>query len=82
MLVLSGDGRVSSTNATASELWAAGATELIGESFASLFAFEVVSTDPEFIQAQWEVLLAGVGRETVLTTQPREGSSWWRSGWG
>jgi PAS domain S-box-containing protein len=49
--------------------------ELVGESFATLFAFEVVSNDPEFIQAQWEVLLSGLGRETVLAVRPREGAA-------
>lgn len=73
VLMLDGDGRILSANATAARLWQAG-NELPGEPFASLFAFEVVSNDPEFIQAQWEGLLVGLGRDAVLTAQPREGA--------
>ena len=74
MVVLDGNGRVVSANATANQLWQTSDTGLIGESFAALFAFEVVSNDPEFIQAQWEVLLAGIGRDAFLTLQPHEGA--------
>ena len=74
VLVLDGEGRVTSANATATQLWQITETELVGESFALLFAFEVVSTDPEFVQAQWEVLLSGLSRENTLTAQPREGA--------
>jgi PAS domain S-box-containing protein len=73
-LILDGDGRVAAANTTARQFWQTGDSELIGEHFASLFAFEVVSTDPDFIQAQWEVLLTGLGRETLLAAQPREGA--------
>ena len=73
VLLLDGEGRVVAANSTARQLWQTGQNELIGDAFASLFSFEVVSNDPEFMQAQWEVLLAGLDRETVLTAQPREG---------
>jgi two-component system cell cycle sensor histidine kinase/response regulator CckA len=73
VLNLDSQGRVIAANATAAVLWQIGDTELIGESFASLFAFEVVSNDPEFIQAQWEVLRAGLGQEAQFSAQPREG---------
>ncbi|MGH7944767.1 MAG: PAS domain-containing hybrid sensor histidine kinase/response regulator [Opitutaceae bacterium] len=72
--MLDGRGNVTAANTTARQLWQTGAGELVGDSFAALFAFEVVSNDPEFIQAQWEVLLAGLGRETLLAAQPREGA--------
>jgi two-component system, cell cycle sensor histidine kinase and response regulator CckA len=74
ILILDGDGRITSANTTACQLWQIGEIEFPGEPFASLFAFEVVSSDPEFIQAQWDVLLAGLGRDTLLTAQPREGA--------
>ena len=74
VLVLAANGRVLAANSTARQLWQTGESELIGDPFASLFSFEVVSNDPEFIQAQWEVLLAGLGHHTLLTAQPREGA--------
>jgi PAS domain S-box-containing protein len=74
VLVLDGEGHVTAANASARQLWQAGETELIGQSFASLFAFEVVSNDPEFLKAQWEALLAGVDQEIPLTVHPREGA--------
>ncbi len=40
----------------------------------SLFAFDVVSSDPDFIETQWEALLAGgLDRELTLKTKPRAG---------
>ena len=74
VLVLDAEGRVTGANASARQLWQTSENELIGDAFATLFAFEVVSSDPDFLQAQWEVLLAGLGRETHLTAQPREGA--------
>ncbi len=73
MLVLDGKGRVTAANASARALWQTGEGELVGDAFASLFAFEVTSTDPEFLEAQWDVLLASaLDRPTTLSAQPRE----------
>ena len=72
--MLDAAGRVTGANATARQLWQTGDNELIGDAFGSLFAFEVVSNDPDFLQAQWEVILAGIGRDTPLMAQPREGA--------
>ncbi len=73
VVVLDGTGRVTSANSTARRLWQTGEGELVGEAFASLFAFEVVSSDPEFLDAQWEGLLAtALDRCAVLSVQPRE----------
>jgi two-component system cell cycle sensor histidine kinase/response regulator CckA len=76
VLILDASGRISAANGSARALWQCGESELPGETFTSLFAFEVVSLDPDFHQAQWDVLLAGArDAEVVMTAQPREGSS-------
>ena len=75
MLVLDAGGRITAAGASARKLWQTGENELVGEAFASLFAFEIVSNDPEFLEAQWDVLLASAQeRETRLMAQPREGA--------
>ncbi len=75
VVVLDAAGKITAANASARRLWQTGETELVGEAFASLFAFEVVSTDPEFLEAQWDVVLAStLDRSSTLTAQPREGA--------
>ncbi len=75
VLVLDATGRITSGNTSARRLWQTGEAELVGEAFASLFAFEVTSTDPDFLEAQWEVVLASaLDRATIFTAQPREGA--------
>ena len=66
-------GRITAANATARALWQVSEAELIGESFAALFFFEVVSDDADWREAQWEVVLgATLERTPTLTIQPRE----------
>ena len=75
VLFLDANGRISAANTSARQLWQTGENELIGEAFATLFAFEVVSNDPEFLEAQWEVVLASaLDRSTTFSIQPREGA--------
>jgi len=75
VLVLDPAGRVTAANHSARRLWQAGEKDLIGATFASLFAFEVVSDDPEFVAAQWDILLAScLDRGAMLSVQPREGA--------
>ncbi len=75
VLLLDPRGRVSAANSSARQLWQTGDGELIGEHFASLFVFEVVSNDPEFLDAQWDVLVAtALDQAATLTVQPREGA--------
>jgi PAS domain S-box-containing protein len=75
VLVLDGAGRIASANTTARRLWQTAEGEFAGEAFASLFAFEVTSSDPEFLEAQWDVLLASaLDRDAILAAQPREGA--------
>jgi two-component system cell cycle sensor histidine kinase/response regulator CckA len=74
-LLLDAGGKITAANATARTLWQAGENELIGEAFASLFVFEITSSDPEFLEAQWEVLQASaLDRAATLSVQPREGA--------
>jgi PAS domain S-box-containing protein len=76
VVALDASGRVTGVNSSAHALWQASEPELLGEAFAALFAFEIVSHDPDFLEAQWEVLLASaLDRDTSLSAQPREGPS-------
>ncbi len=75
VLVLDATGRITAANATARALWQTGANELVGDAFAALFAFDVTSNDPEFLEAQWEVVLASaLDKATTLNARPREGA--------
>ncbi len=75
VLLLDATGRITGANATARALWQTGETELVGESFVALFVFEIVSSDPEFLEAQWEALLiSALDKSASLTAQPREGA--------
>ena len=75
VLLLDAAGCVTAANASARALWQTGETELVGEPFATLFAFEIVSHDPEFLEAQWEALLiSALDRSATLSAQPREGA--------
>jgi two-component system, cell cycle sensor histidine kinase and response regulator CckA len=73
VVILDQKGRLTGANATSSALWQLAGSEMVGTSFASLFAFEVTSADPEFLDAQWEVLLTtALDRPAVVQVQPRE----------
>jgi two-component system cell cycle sensor histidine kinase/response regulator CckA len=75
VLLLDAQGRVTAANATARALWQVSETELIGESFSTLFFFEVVSEGADWLEAQWEVVLATTLERTAkLVIQPREGA--------
>ncbi|HEY1107977.1 MAG TPA: PAS domain-containing protein, partial [Opitutaceae bacterium] len=75
VLILDAQGRIAAANTSARTLWQAAENELVGEHLASLFVFEIVSSDPDFLEAQWEVLVASaLDRETPLSAQPREGA--------
>ena len=75
VLLLDRSGRIVHATEPARTLWQAAAAELNGEPFSSLFTFEVVSEEPDWIEAQWDVLLhATLDRVAPLTAQPREGA--------
>jgi two-component system cell cycle sensor histidine kinase/response regulator CckA len=73
VVALDASGRISLASAAARQLWQASDAELIGEVFPNLFFFEVTSRDSDWIEAQWEVLLAAaLDRTVTLTAQPHE----------
>jgi PAS domain S-box-containing protein len=75
VLLLDATGRITAANVSARVLWQTGANELIGEAFAGLFAFEIVSNDPEFLEVQWEgIVITALDQEVTLNAQPREGA--------
>jgi PAS domain S-box-containing protein len=56
----------------AGALWQAAAESLAGTPLPSLFAFEIVSNDADWLEAQWEALLASaLDRTLPLDAQPR-----------
>ncbi len=75
VLFVAANGHVITANTTARSLWQTGDSELIGEHFAGLFSFEITSKDPDFLESQWEVLVAAcVPESIILQAQPREGA--------
>jgi PAS domain S-box-containing protein len=75
VLVLDASGKVLSANEESRSLWQTGDGELVGDFFPTLFSVDVVSDDPEVLQAQWEIMLAAtLGKSAVLDIQPREGA--------
>ncbi len=75
VLLLDAGGRITCATQSARALWQAADNELTGEPFSSLFAFEVTSDEPDWLEAQWEVILgATLDNTTTLLAQPREGA--------
>ena len=65
--MLDGKGSVLVADAAARSIWEADESGLLGRHFCSLFAFEVTSQDPGWIESQWDVLLStGVSAPLVL----------------
>ncbi len=76
VLVLDTDGRVQVASASACAIWQAGNAELVGDLFPNLFTFDVVSRDTDWVQSQWEVLLAAAqGHPISLRLQPKEAAA-------
>jgi len=74
VLVVGATGQVVAANATACAAWAR--PDFTGIAFPSLFAFEVVSDDPEFLEAQWEALLGSALDATMpLTARRSDGTT-------
>ena len=75
VLGLDASGKILFADAGARSLWRAGETELNGEHFSSLFAFDVTSKDSHWLESQWDVLLAATAAGPLrLTAQPRDGA--------
>lgn len=74
LLILDASGRVAGANRGAESLWRRPAAGIVGQPFATLLAFEITSQDPDFLEAQWDVLLStALDRETRVQVQPGEG---------
>ena len=74
VLLLDDSGKVVSANQEAKALWQTGAGELVGDFFPGLFALDIVSDEPEMLEAQWDILLgAMLDKRAILSVQPREG---------
>lgn len=73
VFLLDASGRITFASRSGRQLWRAGDAELIGEPFSSLFVFEVVSNEPDWLEAQWDVILgATLDRTATLMVQPRD----------
>jgi len=74
VLMLDNSGKVVSANQEAKLLWQTGSGELVGDFFPGLFALDIVSDEPEMLEAQWDILLAAMlDKRAILSVQPREG---------
>jgi len=74
VLILDESGVVQAANTSAGLLWGAPADQLNGESFVRLFDFEVVSEDPDLLEAQWQALReTGLDRTSGLLARPHDG---------
>ena len=58
VFLINATGRITHANTGARHGWPELADDFCGRAFVKLFAFEIVSSDPDFEEAQWEVLLA------------------------
>ena len=68
------NGRIEFANATLGRWWNVNVAALIGDSFANLFEFEVISTDQEWQQTQWMALRdTATEGPVVLTIHSRSG---------
>ena len=63
--MLDASGRVELTNHAASALCQAADHELVGEALPNFFLFDVTSRDSDWLQAQWEALLAATKTQLV-----------------
>ncbi len=76
LLVLDATGRVELVNQAACALWQAPDRELVGDSLPNLFIFDVTSREPDWLQAQWEVLIAASEAQPIaLQLQPKESAA-------
>jgi two-component system cell cycle sensor histidine kinase/response regulator CckA len=72
--MLDASGKVVSANQEARAMWQTGESELVGEFFPGLFALDIVSDEPEMLEAQWDILLAAIlDKRAILSVQPKEG---------
>ncbi len=76
VLVVDAQGRIELANAAAAALWQAKPAELVGDHLPNLFAFDVTSNEPDWLQAQWEVIQAAALTQPIpLQAQPKEAAA-------
>ncbi|MCR6657521.1 MAG: PAS domain-containing protein [Opitutus sp.] len=76
VFILDANGLITTASAAAHTLWETAGEGLLGTPFANLFVFEVVSDEPGWLAAQWEVLLgATLDQATELQIHTRGGST-------
>ncbi|HKB57371.1 MAG TPA: ATP-binding protein [Lacunisphaera sp.] len=76
VLVLDTDGRIQVASVAACTIWQARNSELVGDLFPNLFTFDVVSRETNWVQSQWEVLLAATRSQPIaLKLQPKEAAA-------
>ncbi|MCP5530292.1 MAG: PAS domain-containing protein [Opitutaceae bacterium] len=56
VLVLDANGTVVACNESAGQLWGVPAGQLHGEAFVQLFEFDIVSDEPDWLDAQWQAV--------------------------
>ena len=72
-LLLTAKGTIQYASATVSQWWQVDPGALHGDSFSNLFVFDVVSSDPEWLETQWLALLDTGSAPTgvTLAAQPK-----------
>jgi two-component system cell cycle sensor histidine kinase/response regulator CckA len=76
IFLLDGVGTITFASHEASRIWSTQESLLVGRRFPELFVFEVVSSGPEWLQAQWEVILAANLNQVVpLVVQSLDGQT-------
>lgn len=76
VLVLDMDGKVVAANASAHTLWQAEPGRLTGEAFVSLFEFDIISQEPDWLATQWSALLdAATNRTTIFSVRTHDGGT-------
>ncbi|HLP00603.1 MAG TPA: ATP-binding protein [Opitutaceae bacterium] len=73
LLLLTANGTIQYANTTVSQWWQVAPGALHGDSFSNLFVFDVVSSDPEWLETQWLALLdtGSTPSGVTLAAQPK-----------
>jgi two-component system, cell cycle sensor histidine kinase and response regulator CckA len=72
VLIVDARGRIELASPGAAALWQKQASELTGDFLPNLFVFDVTSSEPDLLQAQWDVIQAGAAARPIsLQLQPK-----------
>ncbi|WP_438482637.1 PAS domain-containing hybrid sensor histidine kinase/response regulator [Oleiharenicola lentus] len=76
VLVFTADGRVQLADAAARAFWQVSGDELLNERAPNLFTFDMTSDEPDWLDTQWEILVASaVDQPLDIKLQPRGASA-------